>query len=126
PEDDSAGTSASSERAVSDASARTWRASTGQAEAKLDELAMDPGSTPGGIRTMHLDDEISNLWLVQGTAIGCSSASTGGSLVGASGPRSPGGRGGVLDAIPAKVAKARTRAPGRRSESGPAFRRTGT
>src|SRR5271166_7161619 len=97
----------------------------GEAEAKLDELAMDPGSTPGGIRTMHLDDEISNLWLVHGTAIGCSSASTGGSLVGASGPRSPGGRGGVLDAIPAKGAKARTRAPGRRSESGCAFRRTG-
>ena len=24
---------------------------------------MDPGSTPGGIRAMHLDDEISNLWL---------------------------------------------------------------
>src|SRR5271166_7108442 len=35
----------------------------GEAEAKLDELAMDPGSTPGGIRAMHLDDEISNLWL---------------------------------------------------------------
>src|SRR5208337_2228479 len=56
-----------------------------------------------------------SMGVVQATASGFSSASTGGSRVGASGPQFP----GVLDAIPAKAAKARTRASARRSESGP-------
>ena len=67
-----------------------------EAEAELEQLAMDAGSAPGRIRAMHLDDEITNLWLnarsSQGTASGFSSASRGGSLVGASEPRSPGAR----------------------------------
>ena len=29
----------------------------------INEQRVDPGCTPGGIRAMHLDDEIANLWL---------------------------------------------------------------
>ncbi len=90
---------------------------------KLEQFAMDPRSTPGGIARCisRMSSRISpSMGVVQATASGFSSASTGGSRVGASGPQFP----GVLDAIPAKAAKARTRASARRSESGAAFRRT--